>query len=148
MKPTPPQFPAVALVKSLRKPLGLYIHIPFCAKKCAYCDFYSAFPEGTVTARYLSALKEEIIKWGGLADRPIDTIYIGGGTPSILGEKIGDILKSVYDNFNVLKDAEITVEANPCSITPEFLKSARESGVSLYKASNSSIKVRTFRLSL
>lgn len=129
MKPTPPQFPAVALVKSLRKPLGLYIHIPFCAKKCAYCDFYSAFPEGTVTARYLSALKEEIIKWGGLADRPIDTIYIGGGTPSLLGEKIGDILKSVYDNFNVLKDAEITVEANPCSITPEFLKSARESGV-------------------
>ncbi len=116
-------------MKSLRKPLGLYIHIPFCAKKCAYCDFYSAFPEGTVTARYLSALKEEIIKWGGLADRPIDTIYIGGGTPSLLGEKIGDILKSVYDNFNVLKDAEITVEANPCSITREFLKTAKKMGV-------------------
>ena len=113
----------------MRKPLGLYIHIPFCAKKCAYCDFYSAFPEGTVTARYLSALKSEIIKWGGLTDRPIDTIYIGGGTPSILGEKIGDIVKTVYDNFSVEKNAEITVEANPCSITSEFLKSARESGV-------------------
>ncbi len=129
MKPTPPQFPVAALVKSLRKPLGLYIHIPFCAKKCAYCDFYSAFPEGTVTARYLSVLKDEIIKWGGLTDRPIDTIYIGGGTPSILGEKIGEIVKTVYDNFSVEKNAEITVEANPCSITSEFLKSARESGV-------------------
>lgn len=129
MKPTLPQFPVAALVKSLRKPLGLYIHIPFCAKKCAYCDFYSAFPEGTVTARYLSALKSEIIKWGGLTDRPIDTIYIGGGTPSILGEKIGDIVKTVYDNFSVEKNAEITVEANPCSVTSEFLKSARESGV-------------------
>ena len=125
----PPQFPAVVSVKSLRKPLGLYIHIPFCAKKCAYCDFYSAFPEGTVTARYLSVLKEEIIKWGGLTDRPIDTIYIGGGTPSLLGERIGEIVKTVYVNFSVCKDVEITVEANPCSITPEFLKSARESGV-------------------
>lgn len=125
----PPQFPAVVSVKSLRKPLGLYIHIPFCAKKCAYCDFYSAFPEGTVTARYLSVLKEEIIKWGGLTDRPIDTIYIGGGTPSLLGERIGEIVKTVYVNFSVCEDVEITVEANPCSITPEFLKSARESGV-------------------
>lgn len=125
----PPQFPAVVSVKSLRKPLGLYIHIPFCAKKCAYCDFYSAFPEGTVTARYLSVLKEEIIKWGGLTDRPIDTIYIGGGTPSLLGERIGEIVKTVYVNFSVCEDVEITVEANPCSITPEFLESARESGV-------------------
>ena len=124
-----PQFPVVVSVKSLHKPLGLYIHIPFCAKKCAYCDFYSAFPEGTVTARYLSALKSEIIKWGGLTDRPIDTIYIGGGTPSLLGEKTGDIVKAVYDNFNVCENAEITVEANPCSVTSEFLKSARESGV-------------------
>ncbi len=113
----------------MHKPLGLYIHIPFCAKKCAYCDFYSTFAEGTVIERYLSALKNEISKWGGLTDRPIDTIYIGGGTPSVLGEKIADIVKTVYDNFSVCENAEITVEANPCSINPQFLKAARNSGV-------------------
>lgn len=109
--------------------LGLYIHIPFCAKKCAYCDFYSTFAEDTVVARYLSAIKKEIKKWGGLTDRPIDTIYIGGGTPSVLGEKIADIVKTVYDNFCVCEDAEITVEANPCSINKEFLRAARVWGV-------------------
>ncbi|MBQ8203062.1 MAG: radical SAM family heme chaperone HemW [Clostridia bacterium] len=109
--------------------LGIYIHIPFCAKKCAYCDFYSTFAEGTVIERYLSALKDEISKWGGLIDRPIDTIYIGGGTPSVLGKRICDIVKKVYDSFCVEEGAEITVEANPCSITAEFLQSARNAGV-------------------
>ncbi len=113
----------------MRKPLGLYIHIPFCAKKCAYCDFYSTFAEGTVIQRYLSALKNEISKWGGLTDRPIDTIYIGGGTPSVLGERIGEIVKWVCDSFSVEKTAEITVEANPCSINPEFLRAAKAAGV-------------------
>ena len=109
--------------------LGLYIHIPFCAKKCAYCDFYSTFAEGTVIERYLTALEKEINKWGGLTDRPIDTIYIGGGTPSLLGERIGDIVKKVKDSFLVTADAEITVEANPCSISEEFLLSAKKAGV-------------------
>ena len=109
--------------------LGLYIHIPFCAKKCAYCDFYSTFAEGTVIERYLSALEKEINKWGGLTDRPIDTIYIGGGTPSLLKERIGDIVKKVKDSFLVTDNAEITVEANPCSISEEFLLSAKKAGV-------------------
>ena len=120
-------FPVVVLVKSLTNPLGLYIHIPFCEKKCNYCDFYSAFYNKDTLGVYLSALKGEIKKWGGTIHRPIDTIYIGGGTPSLLGDEIIALLDCIKENFAVLEDAEITVEANPSS-SGEFLKFAKQTG--------------------
>ncbi len=112
----------------MTNPLGLYIHIPFCEKKCNYCDFYSAFYNKDTLNVYLSALKGEIKKWGGNLHRPIDTIYIGGGTPSLLGEQILSLADCIKENFNVLKEAEFTVEANPSS-SSEFLKFAKAAGV-------------------
>ncbi|MBR5472988.1 MAG: radical SAM family heme chaperone HemW [Clostridia bacterium] len=107
--------------------LGLYIHIPFCERKCNYCDFYSAFYNKDTLSVYLSALKGEIKKWGGKTHRPIDTIYIGGGTPSLLGKKIVDLVECIKANFCVLENAEITVEANPSS-SNDFLSWAKQAG--------------------
>lgn len=124
-----PQFPVAARVKFLLNPLGLYLHIPFCEKRCAYCDFYSAFTSEEMLDKYTVALKREIIKWGGLIDRPIDTIYLGGGTPSLLGDRIAPIMTCVRDNFSVQENAEITVEVNPDTATDNFLCAAKQSGV-------------------
>lgn len=110
--------------------LGLYIHIPFCLKKCNYCDFYSVVPTADIKQRYIEALIREIKKWGGRTVRPIDTIYIGGGTPSLLSEgELSAVFSAVRDNFNILDNAEITVEINPGDNTEEFLKYAAELGV-------------------
>ena len=108
--------------------LGLYIHIPFCEKKCNYCDFYSAFYNKDTLCVYLSALKKEIKKWGGSINRPIDTIYIGGGTPSLLGLEILSVYNFIKENFTVCENLEFTVEVNPSS-SGEFLELAKEAGV-------------------
>ncbi len=116
-------------MKSLHKDnIGLYIHIPFCEKKCAYCDFYSCIPLADVINEYLSSLEKQIKKWGGELGCPIDTLYIGGGTPSLLGDKIIPLIENVRDNFCVSENAEITAELNPCS-AEGFLRSARLAGV-------------------
>ncbi len=120
-------FPEAARVLSLTD-IGLYIHIPFCKRKCAYCDFYSLTMWENLLDEYLSALTGDIKKWGGLIDRPIDSIYIGGGTPSILEDKISVLLEEIYNNFTVCENAEITVEVNP-DVSDIFLKSAKKSGV-------------------
>lgn len=112
----------------MTNPLGLYIHIPFCEKKCNYCDFYSAVYNKDTLSAYLDALKGEIKKWGGTIHRPIDTVYIGGGTPSLLSEEIIPLLDCVKANFTVLDKAEITVEANPSS-SDDFLEFAKRAGV-------------------
>ncbi len=112
----------------MTNPLGLYIHIPFCEKKCNYCDFYSAFYNKETLGRYLSALKGEIKKWGGIIHRPIDTVYIGGGTPSLLGQEILSLVECIKDNFTVCDDAEFTVEVNPSS-SGKFLSFAKQAGV-------------------
>lgn len=110
--------------------LGLYIHIPFCEKKCNYCDFYSGVQNPDIKNRYIIKLCEGIKKWGGLTARPIDTLYIGGGTPSLLNEsELNAIINSVKDNFNLLPDAEITCEVNPGDKTEEFLRFAKKLGV-------------------
>ena len=107
---------------------GLYIHIPFCAKKCRYCDFYSACVSERVYGQYLDALLREIKKWGGKTDRPVSTVYIGGGTPSLLGEDILPLICAVKENFCVLPHAEITVECNP-NAKENFYVLARQAGV-------------------
>ena len=101
--------------------LGIYIHIPFCVKKCAYCDFYSLC-DLSLQANYVNALISQIASFRAEAkNRIVDTIYIGGGTPSILsGEHILRILKTVRKTFKVSEDAEITLlysgKATHCSV--------------------------------
>lgn len=93
---------------------GLYIHIPFCNSKCNYCDFYSGNFSDETRQMYVEKLCEEIEKWGRLNTCPIDTIYFGGGTPSLLSStQLSDIINSVFKHFRVTCNAEITVEVNP-----------------------------------
>ncbi len=109
---------------------GIYIHIPFCSKKCGYCSFYSVSPTCDIKEKYVKKVSEEIRKWGGQVACPIDTLYIGGGTPSLLsGEELCTIISAVKDNFNLLSDAEITVEVNPGDDLQDLLASAKKCGV-------------------
>lgn len=110
--------------------LGIYIHIPFCVKKCAYCDFYSLC-DLSLQTNYVNALISQIASFRAEAkNRIVDTIYIGGGTPSILsGEHILRILKAVRKTFKVSEEAEITLEANPGTLNPEKLVAYHEAGI-------------------
>lgn len=107
---------------------GLYIHIPFCFRKCAYCGFYSIIDRSLIPL-FLSALHREMVLYRGWA-ASFDTLYIGGGTPSVLPE--GDLEGLIVDirtAFTITTGAEITVEANPADITERLLASLRRSGV-------------------
>lgn len=98
--------------------LGIYIHVPFCRGKCPYCDFYSLTDE-SLKGKYVSAVCREIELWGKKIDKTVDTIYFGGGTPSLLSaDNIIQILNTVIDNFKI-SNPEITMEINPADI--EFL---------------------------
>jgi oxygen-independent coproporphyrinogen-3 oxidase len=119
----------VKFLTNLGLPLGLYLHIPFCNGKCAYCDFYSAFTNEELIDSYLTALIREIKQWGGKINRPIDTIYLGGGTPSLLNHRLVPLLKAVYENFTVLDNAEITLELNPADNVLEILQNAKAAGI-------------------
>ena len=110
--------------------LGIYIHIPFCKSKCDYCDFYSlAGAEDRMDAyqkALLAHMKETSLVAGKIL---VDTVYFGGGTPSYYGEKrLRELLKAIKKLFRVEKDAEITLEANPDSVTVQSLKALRRAG--------------------
>lgn len=111
--------------------LELYLHIPFCVKKCAYCDFLSAPADESVQAGYVEALKGEIRRQKALgADRRVTSVFIGGGTPSILeGTQTAELLESVYDSFRIDTHAEITIECNPGTLTKDKLSCYRRQGV-------------------
>ena len=107
---------------------GLYIHIPFCVRKCAYCGFYSITDRSLIPA-FRSALRREMALYRGWA-ASFDTLYIGGGTPSILPEgDLEGLIADIRTAFTIATDAEITVEANPADITESLLASLRRSGV-------------------
>lgn len=99
------------------RPLGLYLHIPFCKAKCIYCDFYSLPHSEEKMDAYTAALQRDLIRWADQAKgHTVDTIYFGGGTPSYLGaERLCRILETVFAHYRVDKNAEITTEANPDS---------------------------------
>ncbi len=122
-------FPEAAQVKSLTKSSGLYLHIPFCEKKCKYCNFYSAFVTEELLDSYADALIKSINQWGGKYNRPIDTIYLGGGTPSLLGHRLPLLLKNIKSSFNIMNSSEITLEINPASNSTALLEFAREAGI-------------------
>lgn len=116
----------------MKKGLELYIHIPFCVKKCAYCDFLSAPADENVRQEYVEALCLEI---GGYCNHyhdiyEVDSIFLGGGTPSILaGGQVRQIFKAMRDSFAISPQAEITIEANPGTVMPEKLSAWREVGI-------------------
>ncbi len=94
--------------------IGLYIHIPFCKSKCPYCDFYSEKGTEADFDSYTLLLIDKIRYWSKKSDKKVETIYFGGGTPSILGAvRLSKILCAIKNTFNVISDAEITVEINP-----------------------------------
>jgi oxygen-independent coproporphyrinogen-3 oxidase len=110
------------------KPAGLYIHIPFCLRKCSYCDFYS-ISDLSQTARFLAALKREMQMNSG-TPLVFDTLYIGGGTPSVLEpEAIGQIFETASRYFSIASDAEKTLEVNPGAVTLDNLSKYRKFGV-------------------
>ncbi len=111
--------------------MELYIHIPFCVRKCNYCDFLS-FPGDTeLRARYVEALCAEIKESESLGKgEEVTSIFIGGGTPSLLsGEQMGKILNSIKKHFTLAKNVEISMESNPGTLTGENLRGYRAAGV-------------------
>lgn len=118
-----------------QKELGIYVHIPFCAKKCYYCDFISFPNKKEMIKDYIEALKKEIEyvridALNSIENPEITTIYIGGGTPSFIASKyIVDIIKTIKENFVICKEAEITLEVNPGTVTKEKLQIYKKSGV-------------------
>ena len=110
-----------AIIEMVNYMIGLYVHIPFCKQKCGYCDFYSIKYDEDTAKKYCYEIKKRIAEF----DTRFDTVYFGGGTPSIIGNGVADILSAVHFSEN----AEITAECNPDSATHLFLQTAAESGV-------------------
>src|SRR5262245_65046504 len=113
--------------------LGLYVHVPFCAKRCGYCSFNTAPLEDGAMARYLEALEREIELLGAIAWSPrvrLATVFLGGGTPSLLSaDEMAAVLGWVRARFALATDAEVTVECNPESVTRDKLAGYRAAGV-------------------
>jgi oxygen-independent coproporphyrinogen-3 oxidase len=122
-----------AMKENALKKLGLYLHIPFCIKKCLYCDFLSFEDSSTeMQNRYMKMLVNEVVLKGNLyrKDYIVDTIFIGGGTPSLIDEAfIVALMAAIKASFNVVEDAEITIESNPKTLTKNKLEAYIKSGV-------------------
>ncbi len=106
--------------------MELYIHIPFCVKKCDYCDFLSAPADMDTTSHYMDRLKEQLAYQAALlretkgTPMQLDSVFVGGGTPTILsGRQLEELFCAIYTHYAVAEDAEITVEANPGTLTKE-----------------------------
>lgn len=115
-----------------KNPLGIYLHIPFCERKCNYCDFYSFTPgDDEFVERYVSAMMlqmEDMAK--SCADHVVSTVYFGGGTPTTLPTRqLARLIESVRHNFCVDKNAEITIEANPGTVSFHSLRAIRRLGI-------------------
>ena len=113
-------------------PLGLYIHLPWCVRKCPYCDFNSFASNGRLDERrYIDALLRDLsFEVGSLGDRVVDTLFIGGGTPSLFsGDAIAGLLAGVRERIELAGGAEITLEANPGAIDTDHFPIYREAGV-------------------
>jgi oxygen-independent coproporphyrinogen III oxidase len=111
----------------MKKSLGLYLHIPFCAKKCKYCDFVSYAKCDNYIDDYIEYISREMTAYKGMS---LKTIFFGGGTPSILSEKqINFLFDNINKNFCIEKNAEITFEANPDSLTKNKIDVLKENNV-------------------
>ena len=109
--------------------IGLYLHIPFCKSKCPYCDFYSFSGKDTEKNEYTRVLKKRILSSISTLQSKGDTLYFGGGTPSVLGaENLATLVKACKSGF-LTDDAEITVECNPHGLNEDFFKTLYASGL-------------------
>ncbi len=124
-----------------KPPLGIYIHIPFCESKCSYCNFASGVYPDSMILPYLDALRAEIqgagsicrelgIDRGEIDSRVVDTVYFGGGTPSLLSaERIAGIIQVLKEVFDLAGNVEMTLEVNPGTVSPEKAKAHVAIGV-------------------
>jgi oxygen-independent coproporphyrinogen-3 oxidase len=114
----------------LSESLGVYLHVPFCRTRCRYCDFYRVGENRGRMDRFVAALEREIDGWSALDGRRVETVFFGGGTPSLLDPaEIGALLGRLGQRFEVAADAEVTAEANPSDLTGERLAGLRAAGV-------------------
>jgi putative oxygen-independent coproporphyrinogen III oxidase len=122
-----------ALVSTPGARFGVYIHVPFCATRCGYCDFNTYTPAelgGTNPDAWLAAVRSELrLAIEQLGAREVDTVFVGGGTPSLIGaDRLADVLDTVREHFGLAPDAEVTTEANPESTSPELFARLVEAG--------------------
>lgn len=111
----------------MKKELEIYIHIPFCVKKCAYCDFLSGPQDRDTIENYVDKLVKEI---GVQKPATVSSIFLGGGTPSVLdANQVTRIFDALRENFDIAEDAEITIEANPGTVTVEKLEAYKQCGI-------------------
>ena len=128
-----PLAPSVSRGAGVDGPFGIYVHVPFCATRCGYCDFNTYTPAelgGANPDAWLAALHSEIALAARTLPSPaVATVFVGGGTPSMLGgTRLGAVLDAIRENFTLAADAEVTTEANPESTTREFLAEIRAAG--------------------
>jgi oxygen-independent coproporphyrinogen-3 oxidase len=133
---------------SLLPPIGLYVHVPFCVSKCAYCDFASYADREADIPRYVDAVVREITRRGAESGHPkADTIFLGGGTPSILSDlQAARILDALFQAFPIQKDAEITCECNPGTLTASFAQALGKAGVNRLSLGAQARQTRLLRL--
>ena len=115
----------------VEKPNMVYIHVPFCVSRCIYCDFYSTTHTQELKDRYIQTACAEIMyRRNELNNKPLQSVYIGGGTPSQLDvRQIAQLLETIHNAFELCNDAEITLEANPDDITFDFVKGMKSLGI-------------------
>ena len=129
------------------RPFGIYIHIPFCDGKCAYCNFYSVRRGAESMDEYTEKLKERVARWGADISRKVTSVYFGGGTPSLLGGvRLSGILNTVKESFDISDDAEITLEANPASVSAADFAALRAGGfnrlsIGIQSANDNELKI-------
>ncbi|MFN2123471.1 MAG: coproporphyrinogen-III oxidase family protein, partial [Candidatus Promineifilaceae bacterium] len=117
------------------KPLSLYLHIPFCRHRCSYCDFNTYTSVGELQSSYVDALEKEIFQVARLAERagqlrPVHTLFFGGGTPSLLSEKeVRRVLSAVESAFGFTAGRETTLEANPETVSLDYLTAIQDAGI-------------------
>ena len=111
--------------------LSLYLHIPFCAYRCSYCDFNTYTSLGDLQSAYVDALCEELEQVAGESEpRPVRTVFLGGGTPSLLSPaQIGQIMDKIRARFVLAEDGEVTMEANPETVDAAYLTAVRQTGI-------------------
>ncbi|WP_309070023.1 radical SAM family heme chaperone HemW [Arthrobacter sp.] len=137
--PSDGALPPTAAAGSAERDFGLYVHIPFCAVRCGYCDFntYTAaeLGGGASQANYAFTVQQELqfaagaLAASGVADRPLSTVFFGGGTPTLLpSADLARVLRTAVDIWGLAPGAEVTIEANPDSVTPESLEELARAG--------------------
>lgn len=130
--------------------MRIYIHWPFCRSRCTYCDFNSRVAGDVMMKRYRTSLNGEMRAWSSwlpLEDRKVESLYIGGGTPStISGEELGLLYQEAARRFRIMPEAEITVEVNPATWGPQDFKAAASCGINRFSIGVQSLDQEQLRI--